>query len=363
MTADEAGWLEWRRGGITGTDIARWWTGQYGGAYGAVADKLGRGLPQETTPQQARGKAWEDRLARLAETATGLHAHATGEHQVWAEHPDHPHHRATPDGLLSEAPDVWTAADLAGALETKTRAVGVTPNRDYWTAQIQWGLHVSGLPWCLLVDATIDDVDDRLVAVRLDRIDADPFVQDQLVAGAEWLWAHVQAGELPPPDAPSALDYVKLHHQQADDQAGTVEFADLDLVAAVHRYAEIGAAVKAVTDERDQLAATLRHALAGATKAVTPDGWRVSLSAPSRILTPEARDALAAAHPDLVVTRTELDVDRLKTEHPDEYQAAKTPEGSRSLRVYPPKGSKPEKKSRRGGPTTPTPTPGDPDHA
>lgn len=323
-------WLQWRRQGITASDIARARSGRYGGRYGVVADKLGLTGPTETTEQMRRGLRWEQTIADAVHVVTGLHV--VGE-QVWCEHPDHPWRKATPDGFLASLPEAVMDEVIAG-LEIKSHGINVRPAWDYWAPQVQWQMHVTGTPRTLVAAAEIDDERDELVALRFRWVDFDPYEVDDLVVLGEELWEHVQAGTLPEPDTASALDVVKQVHVVADGDADTVDLSDL--ADDVRRLGEIKAAVKAVTDERDLLEARIRDRLAAATKGTTPDGWRISLSKPALVLTAEAEAELLAARPDL--GRLVLDRDKAKADAPDLYEAARQPVGARRLTVTAPKG-------------------------
>jgi predicted phage-related endonuclease len=322
-------WLQWRREGITASDIARARSGRYGGAYGVVADKLGFTAASETTDQMRRGLRWEGSIADAVHALTGMHV--VGE-QAWCQHPDYDNHRATVDGFLSPLAHA-TLDDCSAGLEIKTHGTGVKAAWDYWAPQVQWQMHVTGTPRTLVAAAEIRDDRDELVALRLRWVDFDPMDVDDLVVLADEMWCYVQAGTLPEPDTASALDVVKAVHVAADDDADTVDLADL--ADDVRRLGEIKAAVKTVTDERDLLEARIRDRLAAATKGATPDGWRISLSKPALVLTAEAEAELLAARPDL--GRLVLDRDKAKDIAPDLYEAARQPVGARRLTVTAPK--------------------------
>lgn len=320
--ADESAWLDWRRSGVTATDVADAAAGTYGGAYAVVARKRGL-LEVEQTEQMARGHRWQPVVADAVHVLTGLWV--VGE-EAWCEHAEHPLRRATVDGFLAEAPEA-TLDDVVAVLEVKTRGTGTRPDRARWHDQVQWQMHVTGVPRAVIAEATIDDETDTCRGVRIHDVEADPDRQALLCSLAEDLWAHVQAGTLPDPDTPSALPAVKAVHGSADDSEA-VDLADLADVVA--RYSEIKAAVKAVSDERDQLEALIREAVGPATKG-TCDGFTVTVSRPALVLTDEAEAELLAAHPEL--GKVVLDRDRAKADQKDDYEAARRPLGARRLLV------------------------------
>lgn len=319
---EEADWLEWRRGGITATEVADAANGTYGGAYAVVARKLGKLPRTEQTEQMARGHRWQPTIADAVHVLTGRYV--VGE-ELWCQHPTHPTHRATVDGFLADAAEVSTD-DLDELLEVKTRGTGTRPNRARWADQVQWQMWVTGIDRATIAEASIDDDTDECRGVRLMRLEADRDRQAFLVSIAEELWSHVTAGTLPAPDDPSALAMVKAVHPSADP---TLDVVDLSSIASdVARFAAIKAAVKDVTDERDLIEARIREAMGEATRGAA-GSVVVSLSAPSKVLDREAEAELLAARPDL--GKVVLDRDLAKEVAPDLYDAARRPIGARRL--------------------------------
>lgn len=321
---ERAAWQRWRLAGTTATDVAKAYTGQYGGIYGVVAEKLGLVAPAEFNDQMRRGQDWQPRIADAAHALLGLYI--VGE-ETWCENREHPHHRATVDGFTSPLAES-IIDDVTGLLEVKTRGVSVHPNWGYWRAQIEFQMHVTGLDQAVLADAVIDDAEDRCVALHLTPIEADYGLRATLLDLAETMWRHITEGTLPDPDTPSALDVVKELTVSVDPDAAEVDLADIGHEVA--RFADIKAAVKAVTDERDQLEALIRARL-GDAKAGRCDGYRVSISAPSKIIDAEAEASILNARPDLA--KTVLDRDRAKAEAPDLYEAHRSAKGARRLTV------------------------------
>lgn len=322
---DDPAWIQWRRAGVTATDVADAFAGTYGGAYSVVAKKLGYEHVEPTAEMQ-RGHDWQPVIADAVHTLTGWYV--VGE-ETWCANADDDRWRATVDGFLAPEAEV-SIDDVTAVLEVKTRGVGVRPNRDRWATQMQWQMLVTGMGRALLAEATIDDAVNECRGVRLEWVEADPYLQAQLVELAETIWGHMQAGTLPDPDTPSALESVKQVTAHADPDAETVDLTDLE--ADVARFADIKAAEKAVGDERKLLEARIRNTLGEATKGAL-DGFKVSLSKPRRILTDAAEAELLAAHPEFAVER--LDKDRVKAQDKDLYDSFTQPVGARSLIVTP----------------------------
>ena len=323
---EQAEWLEWRRGGITATEIADAWCGTYGGAYTVVARKLDLLAKVEQTAAMDRGHRWQEPIADAVHALTGLYV--VGE-ETWCEHVDQSRHRATVDGLLAPVPDC-SIDDVTDVLEVKTTGVGVRHNLDRTLVQVQWQMYVTGIPHAVIAIATIDDADDTCTGVRLVRCEADVLQQTQLAEEADRLLAHIDAGTLPEPNQPAALDTVKEVYAAAASSADAVILSDYaDVVQRLH---DIKHAVKTVTDEAKTLEAIVRNALGPATTGVL-EGWRVSLSQPAATLTTDAEAALLAERPDL--GKLVLDRDKAKAEAPELYEQHRQPVGARRLTIKP----------------------------
>lgn len=323
---DEAAWLEWRRAGVTATDVADAANGTHGGLYGVVARKLGL-VTVKQTAQMDRGHRWQPTIADTVHVLTGLWV--VGE-ESWCEHATHGWMRATVDGFLAPSPEA-TLDQVTAVLEVKTRGVGTRPSRDRWTDQVQWQMLVTGVNRAVIAEAVIDDVDDTAKSVTLTDVDADPDRQAFLAAVADDIRGHVTAGTLPTPDTADSLPIVKAVHAAASSAASGGEPVDLTGVESqLAAYAALGAQLKALHEQRDVLEAQIREALGDATRG-TAAGWTVSLSHPTRTVPGDAADRFVAEHPEW--GRLVLDTARLKAEAPDVWESLRAPVGARRLTV------------------------------
>lgn len=324
--SDERAWLDWRRHGITATDVADAANGSYGGAYGVVARKLGLVTVEQNNAMQ-RGHLWQPRIADAVNALTGLHV--VGE-EMWCVHRDDDIVRATVDGFLAEWADA-TPDDLLGVLEVKTTGIGVRPNYDRWLDQVQWQLLAAGLDQALIAHAVIEDApdpeDSTPVSLKLTEVSADPVRQHHLRNIAGRLWDHVTAGTLPDPDDTS-LELVKEVWSDADPEADDVDLSELD--NDIERLLQIKAAQKLVKAEHDEIEARIRHAV-GEALAGESGRYRVSVSNPTKVLTADAEAELVAAHPEYRVTS--LDRSQFKKDHKDIYEASTRPVGARRLTI------------------------------
>ncbi len=337
-TYERDAWLDWRRGGVGGSDVAKAAAGIYGGAYGVVAEKLGISARDIDPDNADRGHRWEPAIADGVRSHTGL---AVGYQQAWFEHPVNRRHRVTPDGVLLPDGRTDIAAAVAG-LEVKTRQMFAPWPWLYWTAQTNWGMYVLGLPRWLLAVATIDNefdpatgaLNEVVADVRYRWIYADPLLQEQLLDIAGQLLEHVDAGTLPEPTEGDALADVKAVNRIADPTETDVDLDDL--AELLERYEDLRDARKQAELELSEAEARIRHRMGKATEAHTTDGrWRVRVGAPVFKFTDQSEAAFidehGADHPELLTLV--LDRQAAKDELPDEYDDHRIPTTDRRLTI------------------------------
>ncbi len=327
--AERAEWLAWRRGGIGASDVACAVTGEYGGAYGVVADKRGYEAEDGNDDVKARGHRWEHPLADALLQTHGLYV--IGE-QMWAEHPDRPTHRATVEGFVHWQPEAHPD-EVDDLLEIKTTNLHQPPKWWYYLTQTQWQMHVTGTSRTLLIVATVDDAAAEtpmeLDSIRYRWILRDQAVIDRLVSLADELWAHVQAKTWPEPSDGSVLAYVKAANAKATDGAE----ADIDPVAGlIAEYQELRERFKHAESVLKTTEAKIRQAMGEATEAKTSDGrWRVRVGQPVHKFTKAAEADALDLYPDY--GRISLDLERFKAEQPDLYEALRRPTNHRIMTI------------------------------
>jgi len=147
-TTGRPAWLEWRRGGIGGSDIAAvCGLSKWGSPFSTWASKTGLLPDSEPTPRQRLGQLLEPVIATLFHEDIGLYV--IGE-QTWCEHSQLSWARCTVDGFA--AGDVDTdVGDALGTHQIKTDA------RGRWSdvpvdirAQCVWEMGVTGMERCWL---------------------------------------------------------------------------------------------------------------------------------------------------------------------------------------------------------------------
>jgi hypothetical protein len=355
------------------SDIAAAATGLYGGAYKAVASKLGIDLGEidpDTQFRFHRGHRWEQPIADSVRALFGLAVY--GE-QALLRRPAEPRIHVTLDGLLGPADlDEPTLDGMTATLEVKTRDRHARPAWDYYCAQAQVGMWVTGMPRCLLAVATIEDDyhDGRLsegpTRVEYRWVDADPFEQERLVELGLELWGHVERGELPEPTDPTSLPMVKAANASAGivcpdcfgdgkhrgggrrkrcERCSGKGIANVehppaldDLAELLARTKAIESRLKALSEEHDLAQARLRHRLGEAVEATTSDGrWRVRCGLPVRKFTSQSEtdflDLYGDRAAELGLTRTVLDRDAAKAAMPDEYDLLRRSTTDRRLTI------------------------------
>lgn len=334
MTDESAAWLEWRRRGIGASDVAAAVHGIYGGAYGVVHSKLTGEARDTIDPVLAdRGHRWEPAIADAVHALTGQYV--VGE-QAWVEHKEHPWRRCTVDGFLAPTPQASPDPDeLDAVMEIKTKGLYAPYRWDVWGTQVQWQMHVTGLRQAVIVVASIDDFIDRAVGLRIETVDADRTVQQQLVAHAEQLWRHVQAGTYPEPGA-EALDIVKDRWRDAapDEQPVELDGSWLDdsdgRTGGISEYVDVMAHLKALTERKREIEAALREAVGGRTLARAGD-YEIRIGEPVRKLDDDGRAWFLAVHPECGTWT--LDTDKAKAIDPELYDALKKPTSDRRLTI------------------------------
>lgn len=338
MTPDEESeWLAWRREGLGASDVAKSWTGVYGGSSAVVASKLGIGDDTIRPELAARGHRWEEPLADAVTILTG---HPVVAEQGRAVHDTEPLWRCTVDGVL--LPVGGGDGPVAG-LEIKTRGDRAPWQWPYWETQCQWSMFITGLPRWLLAIATIDTDHDQqtgqltevVTGITYRWIDRDGYKINQMQEHARWLWSWVELGKLPLASGAGALPYVKAANVATDPE--TVADID-DLAGLIARREQIKAALKAAEEEDRTIEAQIRQRMGAATEATTSDGaWRVRCGTPVRRFTDRSAadflEVYAAEATELGLIRPALDRDKAKALMPEAYDGMRIATPDRRLTV------------------------------
>jgi predicted phage-related endonuclease len=316
-------WLDWRREGITATDVARAVTGRYGGAYAVVLEK--RGGDQDETDRMRRGRELEATVAAMAQLATGRFV-AGEQTMAQADHIDRPEWRATLDGFLLERPGD-ALVDAYAILELKTVGTDVRPAWDYYRAQVQWQLLVTGFDRALLAVAWVADDTLEITRNHFEWVSVDPAIEALLIDVAVELGVHLNEGTLPDPDGSDrATELVRAHTYTTVPDAETVDLTGI--AETVERRQELKPIVDEGLEELRRLDNIIREAV-GQAKWGTTGTWDVTYSAPRRVFDP---DAALEAHPDYATTG--FDRARFEADHGpkalDEYRAST---GARTITI------------------------------
>lgn len=269
---DRAAWLDLRRTHVTATDVATAATGYYGTLRTVVEDKLTPPDDDGPTDAMARGLAAETPLVLAVEALTGL---SVVNRQLFAHHHDRPEWACTLDGELAADP----GAPPLAVLETKTRNQRVPVPNLYYRCQVEWQLLIRGLTVGLVArgDFTDDTPDgsEALVGLRLERIETDPMLRDQLIEVADRIWSYLQAGQLPPVDGSEAVaERIAARYPRADPKADAADLTDLEELFAARRTV-IGQLAELEAEKR-RIESVVKERLGDTPKATTDGGWRIS---------------------------------------------------------------------------------------
>ena len=140
-----AEWLQWRRGGIGGSEVAALvGLSPFASPMSVWASKTGLTGDIEDNEYMEFGRRAEPMIAPWFTDRTGL---AIIGAQTQCEHPDNPTHRCTVDGFVVED-DRATIAQALGVAEIKTTGDDWTEIPDAYQCQGQWQMWVTGTHHC-----------------------------------------------------------------------------------------------------------------------------------------------------------------------------------------------------------------------
>lgn len=296
-------WLQWRRQGVGGSDVAAIaGLSTYASPVAVFYDKLGLAREQPDNEAMQWGRLLEAPIAAEFEQRTGLRV-VCPQVLVWDD--EHPHRRATLDGLVHEHGG-WEAdeplppiEEVLGDLEIKTtRDAPWVDVPDRVLIQKQWQLGVCGFDhgWIAVLHGG-----QRL---EIHEVDFDPVAYDALCRIADRFWTeHVLAENPPPADSnPATTETLKAVFGDRAD-GSTVVFDDsfaslpIEWLGAKADLKRAEARVALVENE-------LRAALGEATFAADPDGTELVSWKPQSSGARLDAKRLKADHPDLAAEYT-----------------------------------------------------------
>jgi putative phage-type endonuclease len=253
---DRPAWLDWRRGGIGGSDLAALlgWS-PWSSPMALYLEKTGQLLADGDEAEHLRwGRLLEDAIAGEFSAREGLHL---GAAQLCVENPEQRWARATLDRPVLESA-TSDLADALGVLEIKNTFIG-----EHWTAgvpehvavQCQWQLYVSGLEraWVAVLFGG------RRLQIHV--VERDQHAIDLLVEVAGEFWQRIQDRTPPPVDAhratADALAAAWAGEVDNDDRVDLDDHVDLveQLRAAKAVEGEAGTEVSRIENELKALLA------------------------------------------------------------------------------------------------------------
>lgn len=286
-------WIEARRAGIGGSDIAAIfglspWTSPL-----AVWHSKVSGQGARENPAMEWGKRLEGAVsARYAEAHPEFTV--TGPREMIA-HPEHPIALASADGLLLDSED-WNAV---GLLEVKTTSQQWSSLPLYYDAQVQWYMGIYDLPFC---DVAVLSQGRNY---HEHRVEADErWFSVALIRAEKWWQRHIVEGVEP---EATAIDKGATFWP-AEDESATVEVAE----ELAHRLASARRRLKEAEEAKDAAEAQLKQAMGSAARATTPEGAKVASWTTTKRMT--------------------ADVKRLEVEFPNVHQEILRESSSRTFR-------------------------------
>lgn len=298
-TWDRADWLEWRRDGIGGSDVAALaGLSTFGSPTSVYYDKVGLAPEQPESELMRWGRVLEPVIASEFTVATGLHV-VVPQALVWDV--EHPWRRCTLDGLVVESnaewPDMGFLELVLGTNQMKTTGAGswrdrIPPDIE---AQCQWEMGIAELERCWLTVLHMSGFD-RHFAVYEIEFDLPAFAALCRISDRFWE-KHVLAGNPPRPDSnPATTDALKAAYGHRAE-GSTIELDD-ELVTVAEEWLRAKAAEDAAKTRREGAENALRSALGEHTYGAYGETELVSWK-PQRKAGRIDEKALRADHPEI----------------------------------------------------------------
>lgn len=302
---DRPAWLDWRRGGIGGSDIgALLGLSRWASPWSLWADKVGLTGEQDENDEMVGGRWLELAVGPWFTDRTGLHLTFQ---QARCTSGDRPWMRCTLDGAAADHPNLDDLAAALGVVQIKTGERGADWDEvpAVYQAQCQWEMAVTGLghAWLPMLHGR------RLQVYEVPRDQADI---DFMVERAEQFWTDHVLAQVPPPSDGSDATLTAMGDVWPQETPGlAVDITDL---APVLDELDQAKADKAAAATREKAAkARIVEALADAEVGLIDGQVAVTCKAQSR---------------------TDIDAARLKRAMPDVFAELST---STSFRVLRPK--------------------------
>jgi putative phage-type endonuclease len=275
---DRLAWLELRRDGIGGSDIAAiMGLADYGHtAWQTYLDKVGM-LPLDDRPEDSRfeeltwfGHEIEAIAAkRFRKLNPGVKLHRVG----MLAHADYPWLRVNIDRLVTGcplgSPCLWECKNRnAYASSDWDRDGDAEQVPDAPALQVHHGLMITGFGHGHL-SAVIGGNELRSYV-----IEASPALHDTMFAEARWFWEDcVQTGTAPPVDAAERTGKILARLWETDPES--VKVAGPDIQAKWQELTDAAIVAKAAADREDLLKHELQAWLGPAEYAMTPEGLKL----------------------------------------------------------------------------------------
>ena len=276
MTISKEAFLERRRSGIGGSDIAAiigispWKTPR-----DIYLAKKGLAEPVEETDAMYWGTTLEDVVAKEYAKRTGRKIERCS---VQFEHPEFPFLVGNLDRVVYDAPGkrpvVGGRLLSSRILECKTASqysagewgeAGTQDIPEHYKCQVQWYLGIAGAKVCD-VAVLIGNRDFRIYEITRNEQVISYLFQE----GVKFWRDYIETDTMPP--AKTLEDVERLSHGTPKER----RFAPDPVVDAVKRYAELDAQAKAIKEEQDALKVTICDCIGDAVELASPDGVKLA---------------------------------------------------------------------------------------
>lgn len=276
MTITKEAFLERRRSGIGGSDIAAiigispWKTPR-----DIYLAKKGLAEDEPETEAMYWGTRLEDVVAKEYAKRTGRKIERCG---IQFQHPEFPFLVGNLDRVVYDEagrrPVVKGRLVTSRILECKTASqyaagewgeAGTQDIPEHYKCQVQWYL---GITWASVCDVAvlIGNRDFRIYGIpRNDKVIAYLFQE-----GVKFWRDYIETDTMPP--AKTLEDVERLSHGTPKER----RFAPDPVVDAVRRYAELDAQAKAIKEEQDALKVTICDCIGDAVELASPDGVKLA---------------------------------------------------------------------------------------
>lgn len=317
-------WLAARREGIGGSDVsAILGLNPWSSAYEVWLDKIGERDPLKQNAAMRWGHLHEPAMRQAFMEDTGLKVRSVG----LLRSKEHPFMQITPDGLVEDG-GLFESKTTTGWLSSEWEN-GQVP--DHAELQVQHAMAVTGRTHAWVVGL----IDGRDWNIR--RVERDEALIADIIEIERQFWTENVLQRKEPALTANALDALKKQFSRAEERS---ILAPGDLVGTLkQRHTEAKDQIKHWEGEKATVEAEMRLLFGSANTLLDESDGETKLATLNQNGTfaeSRFREEYPELAEELTIQKPALDMDRLKAEHPDEYNKHR----ARILRFATPKKGK-----------------------